>query len=119
MNQENIYQFPSQKSPEKKLKIVDPRRFGAAILVFIGLVGGTLYGIKDRFESAHFSDKTIEHVVEPGEGLDDAVYEIEGVGTDVNPLEAREYVKDMDQNKDVLADGLQPGEIVTIPESGE
>ncbi len=106
-------------TPEKKRTIgVDIQKvakFAGSVALGLFLMFKTGDAIKEQFKAPVFSDKEIGVKIEPGQGLDHAVYQIDGVGTEVNPLEAREYVENMPENKEVLKDGIQANETIFIP----
>lgn len=110
-------------TPEKHYKI-NPKRFGAFVLAACVGIGGLAYEAKnvvqDRIETFNptFSKETTEVAIPENGGIDDAVYQIEGVDS-IDPRTARDYVESMPENTETLKDGLQNGESLTIPESVE
>lgn len=106
---------------EKQYKI-NPKRFGAFVLVACLGLGVATFGAKEAFKN--FSDKmhpdfskaTTEYLVQPGDGIDNAVFEIDGIDN-IDYRNARDYVENMPENAETLKNGLHPGESLTIPVS--
>jgi len=63
----------------------------------------------------NFSNQTKGYIVQPGEGLYNAVGHIDNISS--IPMDAAlNYVENMPENKDTLKDGLQAFESVAIPD---
>lgn len=67
-------------------------------------------------QGPHFSEKTAEYVVQDGDGLYDAAEQIKGIDS-VDIRDAVDHIQVDPANIDVLKDGLQPGEVLEIPDS--
>lgn len=105
-----------------KLYKINPKRFGAFVLTaLLGLsvaTFGAKEALKDFSDRMHpnFSKATTEYIVQPGDGVDNAVYEIEGV-ENYDPRIIRDYVEKMPENTEVIENGLHPGNVLVIPVS--
>ena len=88
---------------------------GAAAGVTLA-VGGP--AIVENFKAPEFSESSTEYVVRDGDGIQVAAEQIEGIES-IDVREAIDHIAVDPANIDVLKDGLQPGEILVIPESVE
>jgi hypothetical protein len=66
--------------------------------------------------STGFSESTHPYPVGNGDGLYDAASTVKGIDT-VDVREVTSHIENMSENKTVLKDGLQPGEVLTVPDS--
>jgi hypothetical protein len=117
MNQEFNRQTPENRHDKPNYMA---RRIGVLALAAT-LIFGAIEVVdiaKDGFRPTQFSENTKEYFVHPGDGVDDAVFQIEGISK-IDSREARDYVKKLPENVETLSDGLYPGEILIIPESVE
>lgn len=64
-----------------------------------------------------FSEATIPHVVEQGEGINASAFDTNRTDPNIQYIEVVEHIKQMPENEKVLSDGLQAGEIITVPET--
>lgn len=95
------------------------KRLGANALVFsliVGPVAGLVIGIHESNKEPEFSTSTTTYVVEPGDGLQKAAEQVAGYDT-VNIKDVESHIGLLPENQDTLADGLQPGDQLVIPES--
>jgi hypothetical protein len=77
-------------------------------------LAGVVWGIGSSFEGPTFSESTTTYTVNEGEGLLDAVNEIDNINS-IDSRDAVQYVEELPENQEVLEDGLQVHETVTIP----
>ncbi len=91
-------------------------RPAAVIAMGLTLFGG--YKVVEANQGPTFSDKTVEHVIKQGEGLNDVALDIQGINT-IDIRDAATYIKGLEQNQEALKDGLQPGEQIAAPEKVE
>lgn len=89
----------------------------AAIAMTSVLAGGGI-AIHNLGAEPHFSKATTSYEVTGNDGLESVVGHIEGIDS-IRVDQAENYVSQLEQNKALLKDGLQPGEWVTIPRSVE
>ena len=88
----------------------------AASVIAVTALGGAGLAVNAATQGPTFSETTSEYVVQPGDGLYDAAGAIKGIeGADVR--DAAEHISVDPANIDVLSDGLQPGEVLIIPDS--
>ena len=122
--------IPKVESNEKKK--LDPkfrgRRIGAAVAA-IAVVGGAMANISLNENHANefttfveglsgptYSDETQDWIAQPGDGLIDAANDVEGIES----VDYRDVVHEIENmNVEALADGLQAGETLIIPQSVE
>jgi len=89
----------------------------AAGLIATGVVGGG-FAAHQLGQGPEFSETTNEYVVQDGDGLYDAAQEIQGIDS-IDIRDAVHHIQVDPANVDVLSDGLQPGEVIIIPDSVE
>jgi hypothetical protein len=71
----------------------------------------------DHFNGPDFSESTTTYTVKQGDGLQVVVNNIEGINQ-VDWRDAAHHVKNMPENESVFENNqLDPGEMITIPES--
>lgn len=87
---------------------------GASVPVVAEHVSNSIDKLQNPVE---FSENETTYTLEQGEGLDHAIYHINGIeGVEVYPV--KEHVKNDPANTEVFADNiLQVGESIVIPES--
>lgn len=108
----------SQENKTNKLRIKNPKRFGAAVLLATSIFAGGLVHefIDNDSKKSDFSEETKPYFVESGDGLNDAAAHIDNINK-IDIRLATHHIKNMPENEAVLADGLQPGEVVITPVS--
>lgn len=89
---------------------------GALIAAGAAVVAGP--ATIEHFTAPQFSEATQEYVVQDGDGLQNAAEAIIG-SEKIDIREAITHIKVDPANIDVLSDGLQPGEILIIPDHVE
>lgn len=118
------YERPSNTAP-RTLKgdieaIKEKHPIASKLLAGVALSSVALFGgIKavEHFSGPEFSESTTTYTVEPGDGLQVVVGNIEGIDS-IDWRDAVSYVRDMPENESVFENNqLDPGESVTIPES--
>ena len=87
-------------------------------VVASAVVTGAGFAAHEASKGPSFSETTNEYVVQPGDGLYDAAQDIQGIDS-IDIRDAVHHIQVDPANVDVLSDGLQPGEIVIIPDSVE
>lgn len=108
---------PVQSQPEVTLNKKGKFVKNAAILsLSAASVAGVGVVAHDALSPPEFSEEKTTYVVEPGDGLYNAAEEIAGIET-VRLDDAANHIAVDPANIDVLKDGLQPGEQLSIPVS--
>ncbi|HEY8992336.1 MAG TPA: hypothetical protein VIM37_00620 [Candidatus Microsaccharimonas sp.] len=87
----------------------------AGVIATTALAGGAAL-IHEANQGPTFSESTNEYVVTAGDGLYNAAEQIKGIDQ-ADIREAVQHISVDPSNIDVLKDGLQPGEILVIPDS--
>lgn len=105
----------SEEAQERrKRRIIRPV---AAIALSATLLGG--YKLMEHTTAEPtFSETTTLYVVERGDGTMRAAEQVQGVAS-VDIRAVTHHIENMPENAAVLEDGLQPGEVLVIPESVE
>ena len=84
-------------------------------------IGASLFGAYKVYEANQdptFSEQTITHTIQQGEGLDNVALDIEGIG-DIDIRVASKYIAGLEANQEALKDGIQTGEQLVAPEKVE
>ena len=94
------------------------RNKGIATGLVATSIVGVGYAAHEFGQGPEFSETTNEYVVQDGDGLYDAAQEIQGIDS-IDIRDAVHHIQVDPANVDVLSDGLQPGEVIIIPDSVE
>lgn len=108
---------PAERERRQRLRdrVIKPLAAAAVAGVAFGLVGPHAY---EQFRGPQYSDTTREYVAKPGEGITAAAKDVKGVEKySINDTII--YIEELPANQEVLADGLQVGETLVIPDSVE
>jgi hypothetical protein len=127
--------YQETNTQQEKHNAPNPERiskFGKAIVRAVAYTGGVGVvtaaaifagaGMHDRLANAentepyHYSDKTAEYIVQPGEGVLDAAKRVIGI-ENVDSRQVVAHIEKMDENKEVLSDGLQAYETLIYSET--
>lgn len=105
-------QLPTPTAPPVERK--KPTTGTVATAVMAGAALALAPQIADAVNGPRFSEETKSVVIEDGEGLYDAVGEIQGADT-IDPRDAVTHITSDPANIDVLKDGVQPGDSIEVP----
>lgn len=92
------------------------RKGVAATVITATALAGAGAAAYEGMKGPTFSEQTHEYVVEPGDGILNAAEHIKGIDS-IDPRDAVQHISVDPANIDVLKDGLQPGEVLEIPDS--
>jgi len=98
----------------RKKRLIRP----VAIVALAATIFGGYKLMEHTTAEPTFSETTTTYTVEPGDGTMRAAEQVQGVAS-VDIRAATHYIENMPENTTVLEDGLQPGEVLVIPESVE
>jgi len=86
-------------------------------VVILGTIAiAAFLGVKSLDKTTEYTG-TKPYTFEEYQGLNDATMAVNRDPNQVPYQEVTEYIKNMPENKQALSDGIQPGEIITIPDS--
>lgn len=108
---------PSEKPKKPHYGV---RRAGVALAITAAAVGAGKAGaeIVDYLNGPEISDKTIEHVIQPGERAWDILDQIDGI-EEVNKQDVLFEIAKLPGNESISFSNLQPGDVIILPESVE
>lgn len=101
---------PAQK--QERSKKIGKKLLSGALSAGLLIGGGAV--LHEALKAPEFSEETTTYTVQPGDGLYDAAEQIEGIGS-IDTRDAVDHIATDPANIDVLSDGLQAGESITIP----
>ena len=101
---------PAQK--QERSKKIGKKLLSGALSAGLLIGGGAV--LHETFKAPEFSEETTTYTAQPGDGLYDAAEQIEGIGS-IDTRDAIDHIVADPANIDVLSDGLQAGESITIP----
>lgn len=102
---------PSE-APDNKRRFSD-RAIAAA--AGIAVVGGAGIIASEVYGNPEFSETTREYTVQPNDGYIDAANDVTGI-ENVDHRDVSYHIQTDPANAEVVKDGLQPGEILIIPD---